>query len=242
MTVSVDDIGGIVRDSLSMVAADALNQVIAETALIRGDATRTRRQRRARGTAKCTLNQVEAPVSPGLVAVPIIVAIGPFDDPVEARLLATAFIAVRQQCEAQLVLLGSGAYCTAVTQHTAAQGVGDRVQVVRDSCDDRWSDIVAAADLVALNSSSGTATLLDVLAAGRPVVAPADPAIVPLVVPGIAGLVYPPGDASGMAAALLRLLTAPTLRRGMGGRAMNVARRHRIELSIRHRSHDGNRT
>jgi glycosyltransferase involved in cell wall biosynthesis len=223
-----------------MVAVDALNQVIAETALIRGEPARTPRQRRTR-TAKYMPDQAEARASVGLAAVPTIVAIGPFDDPADARLLAAAFITVRQQCEAQLVLLGSGAHCTAVARRTAAHGVGVRVQLVRDSGDDRWSAMVAAADLVVLSSSSGTATLLDVLAAGRAVVAPADPAIVPLVVPGIAGFVYPPGDASGMAAALLRLLTTPALRRGMGGRAMNIARRHRLEVSIRHQSHDGSR-
>jgi glycosyltransferase involved in cell wall biosynthesis len=103
------------------------------------------------------------------------------------------------------------------------------VHVVSDSCEYRWSDLVAAADLVVLGSSSGTAMLLDVLAAGRPVVAPADPATVQLVVPGIVGLVYQPGDVSAMAEALLRLVTTPVLRRGMGGRARQVARRQHLE-------------
>jgi glycosyltransferase involved in cell wall biosynthesis len=101
--------------------------------------------------------------------------------------------------------------------------------VVTDSCDYRWSDVLAAADLVVLGSSSGTAMLLDVLAAGRPVVAPANPETVQLVVPAIVGLVYQTGDVSGMAQALLRLLTTPVLRRGMGGRARQVARRHHLE-------------
>jgi colanic acid biosynthesis glycosyl transferase WcaI len=101
--------------------------------------------------------------------------------------------------------------------------------VVGDSCDYRWSDLVAAADLVVLSNSSGTATLLNVLAAGRPVVAPADPVTVQLVVPAIVGLIYQPGDVSGMAEALLRLATTPVLRRGMGGRARQVARRHHLE-------------
>ncbi len=150
------------------------------------------------------------------------------------RQLATAFISVRQHCQAQLVLLGSGAQRTAVTQRTAAQGIGDSVQIVSDSSDDRWADVVAAADLVVLSGSSGTATLLEVLGAGRAVVAPADPETVQVVVPAIVGLVYPPGDVYGMAAALLRLLTTPALRRGMAGRARHVARRHQLEISIRH--------
>ena len=158
-----------------------------------------------------------------------IVALGPFDDQAHAQQLASAFITVRRHCEVHLVLLGTGRQRTAVKRQTSAQGVGSSVHVVGDSCDDRWSDLIAAADLVVLGSSSGTAMLLDVLAAGRPVVAPADPATVQLVVPGIVGLVYQPGDVSGMAEALLRLVTTPVLRHGMGGRARQVARRHHRE-------------
>jgi glycosyltransferase involved in cell wall biosynthesis len=168
-----------------------------------------------------------------LTGLTTIAAIGPFDDHAHAQQLASAFITVRRHCEVQLVLIGAGRQRTAVKRRTSAQGVGSSVHVVSDSCDYRWSDLVAAADLVVLGSSSGTATLLDVLAAGRPVVAPAHPATVQLVLPGIVGLVYQPGDASAMAEALLRLVTAPVLRRGMGGRARQVARRHHRE---RHRA------
>jgi glycosyltransferase involved in cell wall biosynthesis len=175
------------------------------------------------------LDPVDARSLVGLAGLSTIVAIGPFDDHAHAQQLAAAFITVRRQREVQLVLLGDGEQRTAVTRRTAALGVGSSVHVVSDSCDYRWSDLVAAADLVVLGSSSGTAMLLDVLAAGRPVVAPADPATVQLVVPAIVGLVYQPGDVYGMAEALLRLLTTPVLRRGMGGRARQVARRHHLE-------------
>jgi glycosyltransferase involved in cell wall biosynthesis len=165
----------------------------------------------------------------GLTGLPTIVAVGPFDDHAHAQQLAAAFITVRRQCKAQLVLLGASEQRKAVLRRASAHGVGSSVHEVSDSCDYRWSDVVAASYLVVLGSSSGTATLLDVLAAGRPVVAPADPATVQLVVPAIVGLVYQPGDVSGMAEALLRLMTTPVLRRGMGGRARQVARRHRLE-------------
>jgi glycosyltransferase involved in cell wall biosynthesis len=175
------------------------------------------------------LDPVDARPLVGLTGLPTIVAIGPFDDHAHALQLAAAFITVRRQCEAQLVLLGTGEQRNAVKRRTTAQGVGSSVHVVSDSCEYRWSDLVAAADLVVLGSSSGTAILLDVLAAGRPVVAPADPATVELVVPAIVGLVYQPGDVSGMAEALVRLVTTPVLRRGMGGRARQVARRQHLE-------------
>lgn len=174
------------------------------------------------------LDPVEATSLVGPTGLTTIVAIGPFDDHAHAQQLAAAFITVRRHCAAQLVLLGTGKYREALMRRTSAQGVRSGVHAVSDSYDYQWSDLVAA-DLVVLGSSSGTAVLLDVLAAGRPVVAPADPAIVQLVVPAIVGLVYRPGDVSGMAEALRRLASTPVLRRGMGGRARQVARRHHLE-------------
>lgn len=174
----------------------------------------------------------------GLAGLPTIVAVGPFDDHAHARQLADAFVTVRKRCNSQLVLLGAGAQRSFVTRHTSARGVGSSVHVVRGLRRGRWSDLVAAADLVVLGDSSEIETLIDVLALGRPVVAPADPAAVHLLVPAVVGLVYPPGDVSVMAAALLRLLSDPALRRAMGGRARNVARRHRLECDTRTHSYE----
>lgn len=165
----------------------------------------------------------------GLANIPTIAAMGPFDDRLDAQRLATAFIAVRQCCTAQLVLVGAGRQRTTVTRRIFVQGLGNSVRAVCDCSDDQRSNLIAAADLVVLGSSSGSTTLLDVLAAGRPVVAPADPETVQLVLPAIAGIVYRPGDVVALENALLRLLTTPVLRRGMGGRARHVARRHRME-------------
>lgn len=174
-----------------------------------------------------------------LTGLPTVVAMGPFDDRAHAQQLAAAFIAVRRQCEVQLVLFGAGEQRATVLTRTSAQGVGSSVHAVSDSCDYRWSDVVAAADLVVLGGSSGTAMLLDVLSAGRPVVAPVNPETVRLVVPAIVGLVYQPGDVSGMAQALLRLVTTPMLRRGMGGRARQVVRRHHLECIARKQLDEG---
>lgn len=165
----------------------------------------------------------------GLANIPTIAAMGPFEDHLDAQRLATAFIGVRQCCTAQLVLVGAGPQRTTVTRRIFVQGFGNSVHAVCKCSDDQKSILIAAADLVVLGSSSGSTTLLDVLAAGRPVVAPADPETVPLVVPAIAGIVYRPGDVVGLESALLRLLTTPVLRRGMGSRARHVARRHRME-------------
>jgi glycosyltransferase involved in cell wall biosynthesis len=185
-------------------------------------------------------HHVDARASGALARVPTIVAIGPFDDREHAQQLATAFITVRGQCKAKLLLLGSGAQRVAVIRETSERAIGTSAHLTSDSCDDRWSEVVAGADVVVLGSSSGLSTLLEVMAAGRAVVAPANPATVQLVVPAIAGLVYRQGDLPAMTAALLRLLTDPALRRGMGGRAINVARRHRLEVAAADDAHGTN--
>jgi glycosyltransferase involved in cell wall biosynthesis len=176
-----------------------------------------------------SIDPVDARWLVGLPDVPTIVAVGPFGDRADALQLAAAFIAVRQQGRTQLVLLGEGAQHTAVIVRGAEQDLGSCVHVVPESDGDRWSDLVAAGDVVALGRTCGPGALLDVMAVGRPVVAPTNRATVELVLPAIAGLLYPPGDVAAMSDAMLRLLSAPVLCRGMGGRAANLARRHRLE-------------
>ncbi len=162
----------------------------------------------------------------GLPGLPTIVAIGPFDDRKHGEQLAAAFSMVRRRCQVQLVLLGTGIERATIMRRTLAQGFRTSVHVERDLTGERWADLIAAADVVVPGVVAGPITLLDVLAAGRPVVVPADPVAVQLVVPASAGLVYRPGDVPAMARALLRLLASPALRTGMGCRASEVARRY----------------
>ena len=170
----------------------------------------------------------------GLAALPTIVATGPFDDISDAEQLADAFTAVRRCCTAQLVLLGTGRQRTAIVRRTSAQRVAADVRALRPMPSGRWSDFVAAADVVVPSRATGPAGLLEVFAVGRAVVAPLDRATVHLVVHNSVGLVYRPGDVSGMAAALLRVLTSPALRHGMARRACEVARRRHLEKRLQH--------
>jgi len=176
------------------------------------------------------LDPVTARSLVGLAGLPTIVATGPFDNHAHAEQLAAAFTTVRSRCRAQLVLLGAGEHRATVMRRSFAQGAGTSVQVIRDLTEDRWPYVIAAADVVVPNIATGYTTLLDVLGAGRPVVAQTDPTTVRLVVPASAGLIYRPGDVSGMAGALLRLLSTPALRHGMGCRARTVARKYRLQL------------
>ena len=174
----------------------------------------------------------------GLAGRPTILAIGPFDDRMEAEQLADAFATVRQRCVAQLVLFGTGQHRTTVVRRAYAHGVGSDVHLLRNYSPGWCPDIVAAADVVAPGPGSGPISLLNVLSAGRPVVAPIDPTTVQLVVPASAGLVYRRGDVSAMAAALLRLLTTPNLRHRMACRAREVACRDPLLMRLQ-QSADG---
>jgi glycosyltransferase involved in cell wall biosynthesis len=177
----------------------------------------------------------------GLAGLPTIVATGPFDNQAHAEQLAAAFITVRSRCRAQLVLLGTGEHRATVMRRSFAQGAGTSVQVIRGLTEDRWPYLIAAADVVVPSPAAASVTLMGVLSVGRPVVGPADPAIVRAVVPASAGLVYRPGDVSGMAEALLRVLTTPSLRHGMSCRARQVARRHHLQrLSLQRTEQRGN--
>jgi glycosyltransferase involved in cell wall biosynthesis len=164
----------------------------------------------------------------GLPGLPTIVAMGPFNDLAEAEELADAFTAVRRHCAAQLVLFGTGPQRATIVRRAFAQGVGSDVHPLRNFPAGQWSDVLASADVVVPNTASGSMSLLNVMSACRPVVAPIDPTTMRLVVPTSAGLVYRPGDVSGMEAALLRLLTTPALRHGMACRAGEVAMRHSL--------------
>ncbi|MEN3317009.1 MAG: hypothetical protein V7643_410 [Mycobacterium sp.] len=175
------------------------------------------------------LNPTAARSLLGLPGLATIVALGPFDDQAHAEQLGAAFSTARSRCRAQLILVGPGPHRATIMRRSFAKGAGASVHVIRDLTEDRWPYLIAAADVVVPNTVAASTTLLDVLGAGRPVVAQVDPATVRLVVPASAGLIYRPGDVSGMAAALLRLLTTPALRHAMGCRARAVARKHRLE-------------
>lgn len=180
-------------------------------------------------TRASSLNTMVARSMVGLPDRPTIVATGPFDDRAHAEHLAAAFAAVRLRCNAQLVLLGPGVQRATVKLRTAALGMGTSVLAVGDPQIQPWPYLIAAADVIVPSPATAAVALLGVLGVGRPVVAPADPEIVEVIVPASAGLVYRPGDVSGMSKALLRLLTNPVLCRGMGCRARQVAQRQQVQ-------------
>jgi glycosyltransferase involved in cell wall biosynthesis len=95
----------------------------------------------------------------------------------------------------------------------------------------QFEDLFADAALVVMpyrSSSSASGILVRALAAGRPILATAVPAIHGLVHDGVEGRVVAPGDVGALAAALRELLDDPAARDRMGAAA---AERARSELS-----------
>ncbi len=177
----------------------------------------------------------------GLAELPTIVAVGPFDDLGHADQLGAAFIAVQRSCPAQLVLLGTGAHRGAVVRQAADYGVENRVHLVENLVEHRRSMLLAAADVVVPSPASGTDMLLDLMAVGRALAAPAIPAAARLIVPAGAGLLYWPGDVSAMTAAIRRLLTTPELRDEVATRARQVTQRQHQPRTTRRNANTGSK-
>src|SRR5258705_1361874 len=119
----------------------------------------------------------------GLAGLPTIVATGPFAARFHAEQLAAAFATVRRRCRVQLVLFGTGPHRTTVVRRVFAHGIGADVHLLRAVPAGRWSNVVAAADVVVPCTALGQVSVLDVLSGRRRVVAPIHATTKPLGVP-----------------------------------------------------------
>ncbi len=126
--------------------------------------------------------------------------------------------------QARLVVVGAGDLAASLKKLAAELGITDRVRFEGAVAHTRLPDYLAACDLFLLPSvvdDSGNVdglpnTLLEALAAGRPVVA-SRVAGVPLAVEdGQNGLLVSPRDPQALAQAILRLLADPALRDRLG--------------------------
>jgi glycosyltransferase involved in cell wall biosynthesis len=123
--------------------------------------------------------------------------------------LRTAVVACKDETERDRVLA-----------FARERGVGGRVLAVGFRGD--MPDVLAAADVVADLSSEGlgiTGTIREAMALGRPVVASAAGGNPELVEDGVSGLLVPPRDTSGVAAAVRRILSDPSLAARLGAAA-----------------------
>ena len=132
-------------------------------------------------------------------------------------------------CRGELWLVGDGPLEPALRQRAAARGIADRVRWFGRVDDEDLPAIYRAADLFVLPSVATTETFgvvqLEAMASGLPVVSTNLPTGVPWVNrDGVSGLVVPPGDVDGLAAAIRRLEDDVPLRRRLGENAVARAR------------------
>jgi glycosyltransferase involved in cell wall biosynthesis len=119
---------------------------------------------------------------------------------------------------ASLVLVGTGEQDAALRRQVAQLGLGARVAFAGALTDAALAGAYAAADVVCLpsieRSEAFGLVLLEAMRAGVATVATGVPGsgMAEVVDQGRAGLLVPPGDAAGLAAALCRLRDGPDLR------------------------------
>jgi glycosyltransferase involved in cell wall biosynthesis len=122
----------------------------------------------------------------------------------------------------QLVILGEGPERAAIEREAAAAGIADRVHLPGFVA--RPEAVAGLFDVFALSSDSEQfpVSVLQAMAAGLPVAAPAVGDIAAMVAPENAQFIVPPGDEAALAGALASLAADSALRRTVG--AANRAR------------------
>ncbi len=128
--------------------------------------------------------------------------------------------------KARLLLVGDGPERGAIEAQIAEQGLGDRVRLLGTRRD--VPRLVAASDIVLLTSISEgiPLTLIEAMAASRPVVSTDVGGVSEVVEPGRTGLLAPAGDPQGLASRIVELAGDPERRRELGLNGRRRAEQH----------------
>jgi glycosyltransferase involved in cell wall biosynthesis len=134
--------------------------------------------------------------------------------------------------DARLVLVGDGELASPMARRAEDLGIADQVRFA-GAVESIWPEL-ARADVFVLASTTEAAgiAIMEAMAAGLPVVAPAVGGIPELIEPGRNGELCRPGDAAGMARALAGLLADAPRRAAMSERAVAEAARWRMETTV----------
>ena len=126
---------------------------------------------------------------------------------------------------ATLVIAGDGPERARLEARAVARGVDLRLLGYRPDVE----QVLAALDVFVLSSTSEglSTTILEAMAAGRPVVATRVGGAEEMIADGVTGVLVPPSDPSALAGALRRGLGAAD-----GGAAMGAAARQRVETEF----------
>jgi len=156
----------------------------------------------------------ELGVEPGQPLVGIVARLVPIKRH-EVFIAASALLAARIP-DARFVVIGDGERRAELEALARRQGLGERVKFLgwRQDLDRIYADL----DIVMLTSANegSPVSLIEAMAAARPVVATVVGGVPDLVEPGVNGLLTRAGDPSAMAEAVATLVADPERRRAMG--------------------------
>ncbi|WP_107689192.1 glycosyltransferase [Coprothermobacter proteolyticus] len=147
----------------------------------------------------------------------IILHVGRFSPQKNHRLLLEAFsLASAEYPKLKLWLVGDGELRPLVEEMAQKLGLGDRILFLGIRSD--VHKLLEQADIFVLSSDweGMPLSILEAMAAGKPVVATAVGGVPELVENGLTGLLVPPDNANALAEALLLLAKHPELRQVMG--------------------------
>ncbi|MGZ4409274.1 MAG: glycosyltransferase family 4 protein, partial [Gaiellaceae bacterium] len=149
-------------------------------------------------------------------------------------LLDAVQVIARSQRACHVAIVGDGPLAEQLRTHARDAGVADRVSFLGYRSDAR--DLAGGFDVAVLTSDrEGTPlSLLEYMALGRAIVATAVGGIPGVVTDGQQALLVPPGTASGVASAIIRLLDSPEERQRLGGAAaVRQATEHDLDGTVR---------
>ncbi|MDQ7830680.1 MAG: glycosyltransferase [Desulfovibrionaceae bacterium] len=155
----------------------------------------------------------------------LIINIGRLEDQKRQDVLLAAMAILSRECpRARLCIAGTGSLEHALARQAKELGVADRVRLLGERSD--IPELLGAADMVAVASVwEGTSlSLMESMAAARPIVATDIPGNRELLDPGQA-LLVPAGDVRAMARAMAELAADPAMGRTLGQAAREKARR-----------------
>ena len=156
----------------------------------------------------------------------VLIHIGRFAPPKNHLLLVDAFsLAIEKYPSMELWLVGDGPLRVKVKKKVEAKGLKEKVRFL--GLRDDIPDLLAEASILVLPSDweGVPLTVLEAMAAGKPVVATAVGGVPELVDEGKTGFLVPPQAPDALAGAILRLARDPELRKRMG----EVARKRALE-------------
>jgi L-malate glycosyltransferase len=149
--------------------------------------------------------------------------------------LLDAFARMARNVPRRLVVVGDGPEAAALASQARALGVSHQVEFLGLRSD--VPQLLGRADVFvhpAVWAEAYGLTITEAMAMERPVIASAVGGIPELIVNGDSGLLVPPGDVAGLAAALDRLAEDPTLRRRLGTQArLRVVERFNLRQCVR---------